>query len=261
MSAINTLTVDAAELRERVVEMYRRVAQEPQAEFHFETGRSLAERLGYPPAELDRVPAEAVDSFAGVGYHLDLAAPREGEVVIDLGSGSGMDAFVAALHVGARGRVIGIDMTDAQLEKAEQLRQRDSLAQVEFRHGYIEAAPVPDASADVVISNGVINLAPDKELVFREIARLLRPGGRVALSDIVSETELPASITCNVTLWAACIGGAAPLADYREGVERAGLRLVEVRENPQYQFLSGSAQGASTRYGVRSVSVLAEKSR
>src|SRR5262249_21076474 len=174
-------------------------------------GRALAERLGYLPADLDRIPPEAIDSFAGVGHYFHLADLKEGETVVDLGSGSGTDSFIATLKVGARGKVFGIDMTDEQRAKAERLRVRDGFMTVKFLKGYIEEVPLPDGTADAVISNGVINLATDKPRVFREAARLLKPGGRLALADIITETQLPDTIVCNSTLWAACIGGAADL--------------------------------------------------
>jgi SAM-dependent methyltransferase len=200
--------LDVASLEQQVKAMYRNVALEPQGKFHFEMGRGLTERLGYAPEDLDAIPAQAIDSFAGVGYYFDLAALRPGETVVDLGSGSGTDAFVAALKVGSRGRVIGIDMTDEQLAKAERLRAAARLDQVSFRKAYIQATGLDAACCDALISNGVINLAPDKAAVFREAARLLKPGGRMALSDIVTEVKLHEGITCNATLWAACI--AAP---------------------------------------------------
>ena len=131
--------LDTARLEQMVKDMYRDVAMNPAGEFHFEMGRALAERLGYPAADLDRIPAAAIESFAGVGYYFHLAKLKEGEAVIDLGSGSGMDSFVAALHVGPTGKVLGVDMTDAQLEKAERLRAAAGFAQVEFRKGYIES--------------------------------------------------------------------------------------------------------------------------
>jgi SAM-dependent methyltransferase len=222
-------------------------------------GRAMAERLGYAPADLDRIPAEAVDSFAGVGYSFHLADLGEGETVVDLGSGSGMDSFIATLKVGARGKVFGIDMTDEQRAKAERLRVRDGFTTVKFLKGYIEEVPLPDSTADAVISNGVINLATDKTKVFREAARLLKPGGRLALSDIVTEVQLPETIVCNSTLWAACIGGAAQQDNYRRMIEAAGLRLVKAQDNPQYQFISDNAKGASKKFGVKSVSLLARK--
>jgi len=239
--------------------MYRSVAEEPHGEFHFEMGRKLAERLGYAPPDLDQIPAEAIESFAGVGYYFHLANLKEGETVVDLGSGSGMDTFVAALKVGVRGKVIGIDMTDEQRTKAERLRDRDGFRNVTYLKGYIETVPLPDASADAVISNGVVNLATDKRKVFDEAVRLLKPGGRLVLSDIVTEVQLPENIVCNSTLWAACIGGAAQQDNYRGQVEASGLRMVKAEDNPAYQFISDNARGASKKFGVKSISLLAVK--
>ena len=250
---------DPKELEAKVKAMYRSVAEEPNGEFHFEMGRKLAERLGYAPADLDRVPAEAIESFAGVGFYFHLAALKEGETVVDLGSGSGMDTFVAALKVGSRGKVIGIDMTDEQRAKAERLRDRDGFRNVTYLKGYIEAVPLPDASADVVISNGVINLATDKGKVFDEAVRLLKPGGRLVLADIVTEVQLPENIVCNSTLWAACIGGAAQQDNYRGQIEASGLRMIKAEDNPAYQFISDNARGASRKFGVKSISLLAVK--
>jgi len=252
-------TFDPKELESKVKAMYRSVAENPHGEFHFEMGRVMAERLGYAPADLDRVPPEAIESFAGVGHYFHLADPAPGETIVDLGSGSGMDTFVAALKVGPRGKVVGVDMTDEQRSKAERLRDRDGFLNVTYVKGYIEQAPLPDGLADVVISNGVINLATDKSRVFSEAARLLKSGGRFAISDIVTEVPLPDTIACNSTLWAACIGGAAQQDNYRRMVEAAGLRVVTVEDNPQYQFISDNAKGASRKFGVKSISLLAVK--
>ncbi len=250
---------DPKELEAKVKAMYRSVAEEPNGEFHFEMGRKLAERLGYAPADLDQIPAEAIESFAGVGFYFHLADLKAGETVVDLGSGSGMDTFVAALKVGAQGKVIGIDMTDEQRAKAERLRDRDGFRNVTYLKGYIEAVPLPDALADVVISNGVINLATDKRKVFDEAVRLLKPGGRLVLSDIVTEVQLPETIVCNSTLWAACIGGAAQQDNYRGQIEASGLRMIKTEDNPAYQFISDNARGASRKFGVKSISLLAIK--
>jgi ubiquinone/menaquinone biosynthesis C-methylase UbiE len=250
---------DPKELEAKVKAMYRSVAEEPHGEFHFEMGRKLAERLGYAPSDLDKIPAEAIESFAGVGFYFHLADLKEGETVVDLGSGSGMDTFVAALKVGARGKVIGIDMTDEQRAKAERLRDRDGFRNVTYLKGYIETVPLPDASADVVISNGVINLATDKGKVFDEAVRLLKPGGRLVLADIVTEVQLPENIVCNSTLWAACIGGAAQQDNYRGQIEASGLRMIKAEDNPAYQFISDNARGASRKFGVKSISLLAVK--
>jgi len=196
---------------------------------------------------------------AGVGYFFDLAAITHGETVVDLGSGSGSDAFIAAGRVGRSGRVIGVDMTDAQLEKARTLAGAHAYGQAEFRKGLIEELPLRDDEADCMISNGVINLAADKAAVFAEAARILRSGGRFAFADIVTETQLPANITCNTTLWAACIGGAAEQNQYRAQIEAAGFRVLTARENTAYAFLSKSAQGATREFGVKSMSFLAVK--
>jgi len=252
--------LDTGELEERVRRTYEEVALEPEREFHFETGRALAERLGYPPADLDRIPAAAIDSFAGVGWFLDLAAIRPGETVLDLGSGAGMDSFLAALATGPGGSVIGVDMTDAQLDKARRLAEEAGVGATEFREGRIEAPPVEDAGADCVISNGVINLSPDKPAVFAAAARALRPRGRLALADIVTEHRLPEGVTCDAALWAACIGGAMQRDDYRRAVEGAGFTIEAWRENSAYGFVSDRADNATRKYGVTSISIKAVKS-
>jgi ubiquinone/menaquinone biosynthesis C-methylase UbiE len=250
--------VDSTELEAKVKAMYRAVAEDPHGSYHFELGRDLAERLGYPPELLDKIPLAAVESFAGVGYFFDLADLKRGEEVLDLGSGSGMDVFYAAQQVGESGRVVGIDMTQEQLAKAERLRAEAGLSQVTFREGHIEDLPFPDESFDVVISNGVINLAPDKKRVFAEAARVLRPGGRITIADIVAEVELTARIVADTDLWASCIGGAAQQDAYREALEASGMRLELMKRN-EYRFLSQQALNASERYRVKSVSVLARK--
>lgn len=162
-----------------------------------------------PPPDLDAIPEQAIESFAGVGYYFHLARLKDGETVLDLGSGSGMDTCFASLKVGHHGKVFGVDMTDAQLAKANRLRDLYQFTNVTYLKGYIEDVPSPPASVDAVISNGVINLAVDKTKIFREVYRLLKSGGRLAISDIVTEVQLPENTVCNSTLWAACIGGAA----------------------------------------------------
>jgi arsenite methyltransferase len=180
-------------------------------------------------------------------------------VVLDLGSGSGMDSFLAALAVGPDGGVIGVDMTDEQLAKARRLAAEAGIDNAEFRLGYIEDPPVDAASIDCVISNGVINLSPDKPAVFAGVARALRPGGRMALADIVTTEQLPEGVTCDASLWAACIGGAMQRDGYREAIEGAGLEIVEWRENEQYRFVSERADNAVRKYGVTSISLLARR--
>ena len=250
--------LDTTELEQRVKHMYEEVALDPEREFHFETGRPLAERLGYPAGDLDRIPPDAIASFAGVGYFLDLAGIAPGEAVLDLGSGSGTDSFAAALTAG---RVVGVDMTPAQLAKARELASKYGFDNVEFREGYIERPPVDDGTFDCVISNGVINLSPDKPAVFAAAARALRCGGRLALADIVSARQLPEGVTCDASLWAACIGGAMQRDLYREAIEGAGFTIEAWRENDQYRFVSDRAGNATRKYGVTSISLLARLQR
>src|SRR5215207_1236586 len=253
-----TVRVDTRELEEKVQLMYRAVATEPHGDYHFELGRTLAQRLGYPTDVLDRLPDRAIESFAGVGYFFDLAALDLGETVVDLGSGSGMDVLYAAGLVGPTGHVIGVDFTIEQLEKARKLAASDGAYWVEFREGRVEQLPVADESADCVISNGVINLVPDKPAVFAEAARVLRPGGRLAIADIITEQQLTEAIVCNADLWASCIGGAAQQEVYLQAIESAGFTVVTIRVNA-YEFISERARNASTKYGVKSISVLATK--
>lgn len=259
MQTATTPQLNTSDLEQKVKNMYREVALNPHEKYHFEMGRALAEKLGYDPKELDQIPQEAIESFAGVGYFLGYAAIQEGDKVLDLGSGSGMDSFLASLKAGKTGWVTGVDMTDEQLEKAERLRRQYGFERNSFQKAYIENLPFEDGSFDVVISNGVINLCPDKSKVFNEISRVLKPGGRLAIADIVTEKSLPETIVCNSALWASCIGGAAQQDEYREGIESAGLAILVVSNNEQYGFISASAQGASRQYGVKSVSLLAEK--
>lgn len=251
--------INTAELEQKVKKMYRDVALTPQGEYHFEMGRSLAEKLGYEKECLDLIPAASIESFAGVGYFCDIANFKEAEKVLDLGSGSGMDTFITALKVGKTGHVTGIDMTDEQLEKATRLAMEGEFENVSFVKGKIEELLFPDSSFDVVISNGVINLCPDKERVFAEVARVLKPKGRMVIADIVTEHQLPENIVCDSTLWASCIGGAEQEDTYKNSIEKPGMEVLYVRNNSAYEFISKSARGASKQYGVKSVSLLAEK--
>lgn len=258
MTTEHTLRLDAVDLEARVKQMYEQVALTPDAEFHFETGRQLALHLGYPATDLDAIPQPALESFAGVGYFLDLAGLTPGERVLDLGSGSGTDSFLAARQVGTAGQVTGIDMTTGQLTKGRRLVREAGLANVEFRDGYIERPPVDPESIDCVISNGVVNLSPDKPAVFAAAAEALVNHGRLALADIVTTEQLPEGVTCDASLWAACIGGAAQRDEYLAMITDAGFDVAEVREN-DYRFVSERASGATERYGVRSISLLARR--
>jgi arsenite methyltransferase len=198
-----TPPVDSAALREEVKKKYRDVAVKPHDTYHFHTGRPLAARLGYDTNTVDAMPDEAVESFAGVANPFSLREPQVGERVVDLGSGAGFDCFIAAGKVGPQGRVVGIDMTEEMLAKSRKTAQAMGLSNVEFREGILEKLPVEDGWADVVISNGVINLCADKQQVLSEIWRVLRPGGHLQFADIANGRPVPASAIANIDLWTA----------------------------------------------------------
>ena len=195
--------VDAAALREEVKKKYRDVAVKPHDTYHFHTGRPLAARLGYDPKAVDALPDEAVESFAGVANPFSLRDLKPGERVVDLGSGAGFDCFVAAGKVGPAGEVVGIDMTEEMLAKSRQTAHAMGSSNVAFREGLLEQLPVADAWADVVISNGVLNLCADKQRVFSEIARVLRPGGTLQFADIANGKPVPEAAIANIDLWTA----------------------------------------------------------
>lgn len=184
----------------------------------------------------DEVPPSVLDSFAGCGNPLAIDTLSSGEVVLDLGSGAGLDCFLAATKVGPAGHVIGLDMTDAMLAKAKENQALLGLTQVEFRKGEMEQMPIADASVDVIISNCVINLSPDKDRVFAEAHRVLRPGGRLMVADIVTAGELPAELR-TTEAWTGCIGGAIPLDDYMGKLKSAGFSDVQVVDAREWQPL------------------------
>jgi SAM-dependent methyltransferase len=194
--------LDTRKLRDEVRFIYARVAAEPTADFHFHRGAAYAaELLGYDAAELAALPADATASFAGVANPHAIARLEEGATVVDIGCGAGMDLLLAARRVGPRGRAIGVDMTEAMAEKARAAARAAGLGNVEVRTGDALELPVEDAGVDVVISNGVINLTPDKQRAYSEVARVLRPGGRLQLADIVVEQELGEGIRSDIDLW------------------------------------------------------------
>ncbi len=195
--------VDADALRAEVSSKYREVAMNPHGTFHFHTGRALAERLGYDDALVGSLPDAAVESFAGVANPFALRPLVSGERVIDVGAGAGFDAFVAARQVGPSGRVVGVDMTDEMLAKSRATAAALDMANIEFRKGLAESLPIEDGWADVVISNGVINLCADKGAVFAEIYRVLRPDGVLQFADIANGQPVPEAAINNIDLWTA----------------------------------------------------------
>jgi SAM-dependent methyltransferase len=193
--------LDLHQLRAAIREEYELVALEPQRGFHFHTGRPLARLLGYPDEWLAGMPEGAIESFAGTGNPFSLGALRAGDRVVDVGSGAGFDSLIAGRMVGPAGQVVGVDMTPAMLAKAERGAREARLGNVEFRLGQAEALPVEDGWADVVISNGVLNLVPDKTTALQEMARVLKPGGRLQIGDILVQRAVPENSRRQVDLW------------------------------------------------------------
>jgi arsenite methyltransferase len=199
----DSLPVDALSLRAEVKAKYRAVAVDPHGSYHFHTGRPLTQRLGYDEAIVTALPDSAVEAFAGVGNPFSLGRLEPSERVVDLGSGGGFDCFIAARQVGPEGHVVGVDMTEEMLDRSRAAATAMGLRNVEFRRGVIEDLPVGEGWADVVISNGVINLCADKRQVFSEVMRVLRPGGRLQFADIANAKEIPEGALRNIDLWTA----------------------------------------------------------
>ncbi|MBW6467063.1 MAG: methyltransferase domain-containing protein [Brevefilum sp.] len=195
------LGLDVQQLRSAIQSEYESVALKPEQGFHFHTGRKLAGMLGYQEEWLDGVPEKAIESFAGMGNPFSLGELRPGEDVVDVGSGAGIDSLIAARMVAPGGEVIGVDMTPVMVEKASQAAQEAGLDNITFRQGYGEELPVDDAWADVVISNGVLNLMPDKTAGLQEMVRVLKPNGRLQIGDILVQKEVPLSAKRDIELW------------------------------------------------------------
>jgi SAM-dependent methyltransferase len=217
------MAVDPEALRAEVRVKYAEVATNPDGAFHFHTGRRLAELLDYPADIRASLPDAAVASFAGVDNPFGAGRIPEGGRVVDLGSGGGFDCFVAAELVGPTGSVIGVDMTPAMLARARQAANQLELHNVEFREGILEALPVADGWADVVISNGVLNLAADKAQVLAEAHRVLRPGGVLQFADIAVGGEVPEAAKCDIELWTDCIAGGLAVDEWCDVIQAAGF--------------------------------------
>lgn len=231
---------------EAVQGMYSHLANRPDDEFHFATGRFACEHVGYSGEEVDSVPPAALESFAGVAHPFRAGVIRPGDAVLDVGSGAGTDVFIASRLVGPEGSVIGLDMTRAMREKLEAVAAEAGLRNVRTLGGDAEDIPLPDASVDVVTTNGVLNLVPDKDKAVREIFRVLRPGGRIQISDIV--VEIPPSDACRAKpqLWAECIVGAVTREQYLDTLREVGFQGLDVIQEVDYFGVSPSEETRKT---------------
>jgi SAM-dependent methyltransferase len=236
--------------------MYADVATHPDRGFHFPTGRAALELVGYPDSLLNGVLAAAAESFAGVGCPFAADVIRAGDVVLDIGSGSGTDALIAGRLAGESGRVIGLDITAAMRQKLRRNAAACGAARVEVLEGNAEEIPLPDASVDVVTSNGVLNLVPDKPRAIAEIARVLRPGGRLQIADIVVDSLPAAQCRTQPQLWAECIVGATTEADYLAEFARAGLGEVVVLSRLDYFAASSSPETRKIAAGFGAHSIV-----
>jgi SAM-dependent methyltransferase len=238
-----------------VADMYTDVATHPEKTFHFPTGRLACLFVGYPGHQLDLIPATAPESFAGVGYPFAAGVVREGDSVLDIGSGSGTDTLIASALTGARGKVYGLDMTRAMLDKLRRNIAAMGAKNVEPVEGNAEEIPLPDACIDVVTSNGVLNLVPDKTRAFAEIARVLKPGGRLQIADIALAKPVSESSRANPKLWAECVVGAVVEDDYLARLRAAGLE-VEVIDCLDYFAGSVSHDTRRVAHGLGAHSVV-----
>lgn len=229
-----TAELDKNRVLHAVQEMYEDVASCPNKEFHFPTGRNSCLNLGYPEQELDAIPAAAVESFAGVGYPFLGDGINQGDTVLDIGSGSGVDVLVAAQKTGPEGRVYGIDITPAMIEKARTNISESGIQNIQILEGRADNIPLDNQSVDVVTSNGVINLVPDKQKTFEEIHRILKPDGRLQIADIVLTKPVSEKSKSNAQLWAECIVGAEPVDVYLDLARSAGFKNVTVIDRLDY---------------------------
>ena len=241
--------VDPDALRAEIRVKYAEVATNPNGAFHFHTGRPLATRLGYPASILASLPDSAIASFAGVDNPFKAGHIPVGARVLDLGSGGGFDCFVAAELVGPTGQVVGVDMTTEMLDRSRREASRLGLRNVEFRAGILEQLPVNDDWADVVISNGVLNLVSDKVLVLREALRALRPGGVLQFADIAVGKSVSAAARCDIELWTDCIAGGLSLDEWTDAIAAAGFVSVAVG-SPADTFAGAAGEARARKYDV-----------
>jgi SAM-dependent methyltransferase/TusA-related sulfurtransferase len=258
---VNIATLDKTRIFDAVRAMYTDVARHPERPYHFPTGHAGCVFVGYPEAHLAELPALAVESFAGVAYPFAANVIREGDTVLDIGAGSGTDLLLAARLAGDRGHAIGLDLTAAMLERLSRSLSAASVRNAALIQGNAEHLPLPDASVDVVTSNGVINLVPDKPAAFAELFRVLAPGGRLQIADIALGQPLSGDCLSNPTLWAECIVGATLEDEYLGMLARAGFAQIELIGRLDYfgASISAATRSIAESFLARSVVIRAVK--
>lgn len=246
---------------EAVQDLYCAVSESPHTAFHFPTGKSAMLAVGYPKDMTESLPQSAHEAFAGVGFHFQNKAIREGDSVLDVGSGSGSDLLLAAKLAGAKGEAIGIDITSAMIEKAQKAARETGITNVTLQQGSAEDIPFPNEYFDVVISNGVLNLIPDKQQAFSELYRVLKPGGKLSISDIALGNPISDESRENPRLWAECIVGAMLEDEYVALIEKAGFKNVQVAERLDYFALSAfeNTREVAQDYRAHSITLSASK--
>jgi SAM-dependent methyltransferase/TusA-related sulfurtransferase len=257
-NVIQDLGLNLEALRFAIQEEYGAVALNPQQGFHFHTGRPLAQMLGYRDAWLEGIPETSIESFAGTGSPFSIDEIQVGEQVVDVACGAGIDSLIAAKMVGRNGKVIGVDMTPAMLAKARRSAAEARFANVEFREGFAESLPVPDRWADVVISNGALNLMPDKPAALKEMARVLKPGGRLQIGDLIVQKAVPTSAKQKIELWTGCIAGAVLESELHATVIKAGFVDFDITWRDTV-FDGAPQQSSAANFGTLGINFRARK--
>lgn len=249
---------DARALRKAIRQEYCEVARNPQKGFHFLSGKPLAKLLGYTAEMLTGIPIGAIESFAGVGNPFKMGLPELGKVVIDIGCGAGLDVLIASQMVGINGQVIGVDMTIDMIEKARNNAWEMLALNTHFMNAYAEMLPIPDAYADVVTSNGAINLCPDKSAVFSEIYRVLRPGGRLQIADVLLKRPVAETAKDRVHLWTTCVAGGLLQDEYTEILRQAGFKNIQIQDAYDV-FKDAPVASSAANFEAKGYNIYAEK--
>jgi arsenite methyltransferase len=257
-TGIQDLGLNLEALRMAIQQEYGAVALSPEQGFHFHTGRPLAKMLGYHDEWLEGIPETSIESFAGTGNPFSIGEIRAGEHVVDVGSGAGIDSLIAAKMVGPTGKVSGVDMTPAMLAKARRSAAEGQFSNVEFLEGYAESLPIPDGWADVIISNGVLNLMPDKVATLKEMARVLKPGGRLQIADLIVQKAVPTSAKRKIELWTGCIAGALLETELQAVVVEAGFVGFEIIWRDDV-FGGAPQQSSAANFGTLGINFSARK--